>query len=269
MGNPSVSISFRKMTIASVCTRFLNHRFTPLIHLRPEPLRDIRFVLDAHLGKLAVYLRMLGFDTLYRSDYSDEELADCSSQDKRVLLTKDRGLLKRSQVTHAHFVRPIFPKQQLIEVLQRFNLLAQAVPFNRCLACNHILQEAEKNTLLSRLQQDTIHRLALDQVIGCNDERTVLRGGMADGIAPEARSRKSWRDGEACELAEGRDQVHTRVHEGVAGADPCCSLLADDERDPGRLIVEHGLLVPAMGAVTLAVVAQEDDDRVRLLPRFA
>jgi len=56
-------------------------------------------VLDTHLGRLAAYLRMLGFDSLYRNDYHDEELACISA------LTRDRGLLKRNIVVHGYLVR--------------------------------------------------------------------------------------------------------------------------------------------------------------------
>ena len=64
---------------------------SPLAHLRPQPLRDLRFVADAHLGRLAAYLRMAGFDTAYRRDYQDEELASVSANEQRILLTRDRG----------------------------------------------------------------------------------------------------------------------------------------------------------------------------------
>ena len=79
----------------------------------PQPLRDPRFVLDMHLGKLAAYLRMVGFDTLYRNDYDDGDLARISHDERRILLTRDRGLLKRSMVTHGYCVRETNPRLQL------------------------------------------------------------------------------------------------------------------------------------------------------------
>ena len=63
-----------------------------LVRLRPVPLREVRFIADVHLGRLAAYLRM-GFDTLYQDYYQDEELARISSGERRTLLTRDRGLL--------------------------------------------------------------------------------------------------------------------------------------------------------------------------------
>src|SRR3954462_14456088 len=76
---------------------------TPELRVRPAPLRDPRFVLDVHLGKLAAYMRMLGFDAVYRTCFDDADLARVSSEQHRILLTRDRGLLKRSAVTHGHW----------------------------------------------------------------------------------------------------------------------------------------------------------------------
>ena len=71
--------------------------------MRPEPLRDPRFVLDVHLGRLAAYLRMLGFDTLYQNPCADEFLAEVSRGERRILLTRDVGILKRGAVTHGYY----------------------------------------------------------------------------------------------------------------------------------------------------------------------
>ena len=65
------------------------------------------------------YLRLLGFDALYRNDYDDDELAHISSEEKRILLTQDRGLLKRSKVTYGYSVRSDNPEEQTVEVLQK------------------------------------------------------------------------------------------------------------------------------------------------------
>lgn len=74
----------------------------PLTRLRPKPLRHVCFVLDSHLGRLAGYLRLAGFDTLYRSDFRDDELAVITTCEGRILLTRDRGPLKRRTVSHAY-----------------------------------------------------------------------------------------------------------------------------------------------------------------------
>jgi len=91
-------------------------------HLRAQPLRVSTFILDVHLGKLANYLRMLGFDTLYRNDNDDPEIIRISLDEHRIILTRDIGLLKVKSVTHAYFVRDQHPKKQLSEVLKHFDL---------------------------------------------------------------------------------------------------------------------------------------------------
>lgn len=107
---------------------------TPLVRLRPRPLRESRFVLDTHLGRLARYLRMAGFDTLYRNDYSDAELARISLAEKRILLTRDAGLLNRGMVTHGYYVRETTVRRQFAEVMRRFDLRGSVRPFTRARA---------------------------------------------------------------------------------------------------------------------------------------
>lgn len=124
-------------------------------HLRPAPLREVKFVLDVHLGRLAAYLRMLGLDALYRNDYDDEDLAFISSSEKRILLTHDRGLLKRKMVTHGFFIRSKNVRQQTLEVLKRFDLLDFIRPFSRCLRCNQPLQRVKKADIATRLLPGT------------------------------------------------------------------------------------------------------------------
>ena len=126
-----------------------------VVRVRPEPLRGPRFVLDAHLGALARYLRLLGFDCLYRNDYSDAELAAVSVADRRVLLTRDVGILKRSAVTHGYFVRATEPRAQTIEILKRFDLFRALEPFQRCLTCNGLLTPVAKSIVEDRLPPRT------------------------------------------------------------------------------------------------------------------
>ena len=130
-------------------------QLTPLRHLRPQVSCQPRFVLDGHLGKLAVYLRLLGFDTYYRNDFSDEELAEISSSEGRILLTRDRGLLKRSQVTQGYCVRAKLPRQQAVEVLRRYRLVAHTRLFSRCARCNGVLDPVKKAKVFERLEPKT------------------------------------------------------------------------------------------------------------------
>jgi uncharacterized protein with PIN domain len=139
----------------SVYPEFEALDLTPLVRLRPQPLRDVRFVADTHLGRLAAYLRMVGFDTAYRSDCVDEELARISANEKRILLTRDRGLLKRNIVTRGYCVRRTNPREQLAEILQRFDLSTAVAPFQRCVHCNELLEPARKEEISDRLQPET------------------------------------------------------------------------------------------------------------------
>ena len=104
----------------------------------PEP----RFLLDVGLGRLAGSLRMLGFDTVWRNDFADDVLARRSRDEQRILLTRDLGVLKRSEVLHGYFPRETDPSRQLVEVARRYRLIACMRPFSRCMACNAPLVDA-------------------------------------------------------------------------------------------------------------------------------
>ena len=126
---------------------------TPLQHLRPRPLRDPRFVLDAHLGKLARHLRMAGFDCLYRNDYRDSEIINAALAEQRIILTRDVGLLKQRLVSHGFFVRETASEAQLCEVVRALQLQAWLRPFTRCRECNALLREVPKAEVLARLPE--------------------------------------------------------------------------------------------------------------------
>ena len=136
----------------SVYPVFESFDISSLNRLRPQPLRKLRFVLDTHLGKLTKYLRMLGFDTLYDNCCSDTELANLSSDgEKRILLTRDVGLLKHKMVSHGYFIRATQPRQQLVEIMDRFDLKKLITPFRRCVNCNGLLTPLEKTAALGRV----------------------------------------------------------------------------------------------------------------------
>lgn len=115
------------------------------------PMEPPRFLLDSHLGRLAAHLRMLGFDTLYRNDYEDSQLAAILELEDRILLSRDRRLLMRKIVRYGYCLRSLEPMTQLREIMRRFNLIAQIHPFHRCLLCNDLLEPVEKAAILDRL----------------------------------------------------------------------------------------------------------------------
>lgn len=128
----------------------------PLLRLRPQPLRETKFVLDVHLGRLASYLRMLGFDAVYSNRADDGELVWISSKEKRILLTRDRGLLKHSAVTHGYWLRETNSRRQVEEVLRRFDLVRSLRPFTRCMVCNQSLRPKEKSEAEGRVPRGTL-----------------------------------------------------------------------------------------------------------------
>lgn len=124
---------------------------TPLLRVRESPLRVTRFVADAHLGGLARLLRMTGFDTLYDNGFDDAEIEQLAEREGRIVLTRDRELLKRRGVTHGCYVRALQTAQQLHEIFDRLDLARNARPFSLCLHCNAPLRPVAKALVLDRL----------------------------------------------------------------------------------------------------------------------
>lgn len=159
----------------SVYPMFESVDISPVTHLRPKPLRESRFVLDTHLGRLAAYLRMLGFDTLYRNDYDDPTLARISVDEHRILLTCDKRLLMRKQITHGYYVRERQPQKQLLEIIARFDLFNVLQPFTRCMHCNGNIHSVEKGIIKERLPPRT--KEYYNEFWQCDDCRKIYWKG--------------------------------------------------------------------------------------------
>ena len=101
-----------------------------------------RFIVDTNVGKLARWLRMLGYDTLFINDIDDNELIAIGLNDKRVLLTKDTQIMLRRVVTSgslkAVLIEDDNPRNQLRQVA-RMMKIDQERKFTRCLECNKLL----------------------------------------------------------------------------------------------------------------------------------
>jgi len=135
----------------SVYPSFETFDIEDLIRLREKPLREPSFILDVHLGKLARYLRLCGFDTLYGTDLSDDEIINLSLLQKRIIVTRDKRLLANKKVTHGIRIRSQYPESQLKEVFDRLDLKNTAKPFTICIECNGRLAEVRKEAILERL----------------------------------------------------------------------------------------------------------------------
>lgn len=143
--------------------------------LREKPLRIIKFILDVHLGRLAKYLRLLGFDTIYANDFQDIQLIQLALAEKRIILTRDIGLLKNKAVTHGYWLRATDPKKQLLEVIKRFDLASLIKPFQRCLVCNGELLLVAKQAIEQHLAAKT--KLYYQEFFQCNQCQKIYWQG--------------------------------------------------------------------------------------------
>jgi uncharacterized protein with PIN domain len=135
----------------AVYPMFESYDVRPLLRLRPRPLRRLRFLADAHLGALARRLRMLGFDTVWHNDLGDGPLARLAVIEHRILLTRDRQLLMRQELTHGCYLRSGSPRRQLDELVRRLDLCAEIAPFTRCMACNATLMAVDPAAVQSEV----------------------------------------------------------------------------------------------------------------------
>lgn len=154
-----ISVSFdhnlKDGDYVSVYPVFENLDISNLTHLREKPLRDPKFICDVQLGRLAKYLRMLGFDTLYDNKYSVKEVIKISNEEKRTILTRNTLLLKNSLVVRGYWIRSQDPHTQIIQVIHFSDLLSLIKPFYRCSECNGLLVPVTKEEIENKLLQNT------------------------------------------------------------------------------------------------------------------
>ncbi|MCD6398192.1 MAG: Mut7-C ubiquitin/RNAse domain-containing protein [Spirochaetaceae bacterium] len=153
----SVDFSYQVMNMdrISVYPVFESLDIKNATKLRPLPLRTTLFILDVNLGKLARYLRIGGFDTLYSNSYKDKEIAEISVRENRILLTRDRDLLKRSIIQRGHWIRSQNAVLQYQDVLERFDLNDSVSLYSRCPQCNGNLRQVDKKDILDKLAPKT------------------------------------------------------------------------------------------------------------------
>ncbi|MEK7431835.1 MAG: Mut7-C RNAse domain-containing protein [Cyanobacteriota bacterium] len=118
-----------------------------------EEIKDYTFMVDANIGKMAKYLRMMGFDTYYDLSIHDKEIVEISEKQKRIILTRDIGMLKRKNATHGYFVRNTDIKKQVIEIIKRFSLSSKIRAFSLCFECNNRLAIIEKETIKDKVPE--------------------------------------------------------------------------------------------------------------------
>ena len=153
----SVNFSYqlKDKDVVSVYPVFESLDISNVTHLRERPLREPKFILDVHLGRLARYLRMFGFDTLYENNYHDSDIIKLSNEQKRTILTRDVGILKNADVTHGYWIRSQDHMEQLKEVIVRSDLINLIKPFYRCSECNGIIKKVTKVSVIDKLKPGT------------------------------------------------------------------------------------------------------------------
>lgn len=110
-----------------------------------------RFAADAHLARLARYLRFIGCDTLYDPAWADDRLAATARAEQRVVLTRDRALLMRRDVDRGCWLRDDAPLAQLRQVARRYGLPGAQPGPPRCTLCNQVLATADAGTVDTRV----------------------------------------------------------------------------------------------------------------------
>jgi uncharacterized protein with PIN domain/sulfur carrier protein ThiS len=140
----------------SVYPKFESFDISELTKIRSKPLREIKFILDVHLGKLAKYLRLLGFDTLYHNNFDDLEIIEIAKTEKRIILTRDLGILKNNKVTHGYWIRSQDSREQLKEAIQRFDLKKKLNIFSRCTLCNGLILKIDKSIISDQVNKKTL-----------------------------------------------------------------------------------------------------------------
>ena len=110
-------------------------------HIDDIFVRPSSFIADVHLGKLAKTLRLLGLDCIFNKDWDDERIIASSNNEQRMILTRDRELLKNGRTRYGYWIRSTNPDEQINELFERFDLLDKIDPFTRCMKCNGLLEQ--------------------------------------------------------------------------------------------------------------------------------
>ena len=182
--------------------------------LQPDPSGDPAFILDTHLGRLARYLRLLGFDSRYDNTADDEQLVRGAETEQRLLLTQDRRLLMRRSVRWGYYVRASAPRRQIEEVVRRLRLRNRCTPFTRCLACNGRIEPVAKSDIEEQLEPKTRRYYeSFWQCHGC--ERIYWRGSHYERLSRMVIG-----------LTSDPPRLHSRSNDERIGTGQCSTLSA-------------------------------------------
>lgn len=144
-------------------------------HLLKKPEGNLKFICDVQLGKLAKYLRLLGFDTLYSNNFKTEEIIKQSNEEERIILTRSILLLKNNKVQFGYWIRSENPVEQLIQILIQLELISELNPFKKCSLCNGELVKVDKELIKDELLSET--KKYFDKFYICNKCKKIYWQG--------------------------------------------------------------------------------------------
>lgn len=150
------SSQLQEYDFLSIYPAFETLNISEISKIKQVIIKNPRFILDAHLGKLAKYLRMLGFDTLYHNDFGDNEIIEIAAKDNRIILSRDKLLLKSKSTSPGYYVRATEKHEQLKEIVMKFNLYDQFKSFTRCMTCNTELVPRSREEVTGMVNEDTL-----------------------------------------------------------------------------------------------------------------
>ncbi|MCX7832713.1 MAG: Mut7-C ubiquitin/RNAse domain-containing protein [Ignavibacteria bacterium] len=175
-GNPvNFNYKLKDGDSISIYPEFKSLELPQEMHLKKKIDGVPKFICDVQLGKLAKYLRILGFDTLYDNNYKPEDIIKLSLDDNRIILTRSITLLKNHRISIGYWVRSENPVEQLIQILSQLELIELITPFNRCSVCNGELETADKKLIENDLLNDT--KKYFDEFFLCSNCKKVYWKG--------------------------------------------------------------------------------------------
>lgn len=139
----------------SVYPKFYHIDINSINKLDSDIPDEFKFIADVHLGKLAKDLRMLGFDCIWKNDFQDKEIIDFAINSNRIILTRDKGILKHAKIKYGYLIKSHQHYDQLLEIVERYDLIDKFSPFSRCMECNTPTNLIEKNKIIDRLEPKT------------------------------------------------------------------------------------------------------------------
>ncbi len=139
----------------TVFPKFFQLDVSSINKLGPDTPSDIKFIADVHLGKLAKHLRMLGFDCIWENNYDDLTIIELSTKENRIILTRDKGILKFAKVKYGYLIKSHNHFEQLVEIVERYDLINKINPFSKCIECNTSTKIIDKNKIIDRLEPKT------------------------------------------------------------------------------------------------------------------